>query len=82
MIIDMQQLLPLPRISTSVAYYLCKLWFYNFRIHIVCNEVASGCKYMFSWLESEGRKGGKKRREEKEGRKGGKKRREERFDSI
>ena len=56
MTFDLKPLLPLPRISTSVAFYLRKLWFHNFGIHIVCNMVAAGHGYMFSWLESEGRK--------------------------
>ena len=31
--IDLQQTIPIPKLSTSVAYYHRKLWMYNFCIH-------------------------------------------------
>ena len=50
---DLQQTLPCPRISTGLAYYLRKLWVYNFCIH----DVHEGRASMFVWDETTGGRG-------------------------
>ncbi|GBL85420.1 hypothetical protein AVEN_34608-1 [Araneus ventricosus] len=37
--LDFQQTMPLPRPSASKAFYLCQMWFYNLRIHIITSDV-------------------------------------------
>ena len=32
---DLQQAMPLPKISTSVAFYLAQLWIYNFEVYLI-----------------------------------------------
>ena len=50
---DLQQTLPCPRISTGLAYYLRKLWVYNFCIH----DIQKGKGSMFVWDEATGGRG-------------------------
>ena len=50
---DLQQTLPCPRISTGLAYYLRKLWVYNFCIH----DIKKGKGTMFVWDEATGGRG-------------------------
>ena len=50
---DLQQTLPCPRITSSVAYYLRKLWVYNFCIF----DVTKGHASMFVWDEVTGGRG-------------------------
>ena len=50
---DLQQTHPCPRISTSLAYYLRKLWVYNFCIY----DVTKGKASMFVWDEVTGGRG-------------------------
>ena len=50
---DLQQNHPCPRISTSLAYYLRKLWVYNFCIY----DVTKGKASMFVWDEVTGGRG-------------------------
>lgn len=47
--IDMQQTMPLPKVTTSKAFYLRQMWFYNFGIHTITKtiEKASFC----TWTE-------------------------------
>ena len=51
--IDLQQTLPVPRLSTSVAYYQKKLWIYNFAIHDLKKNVSQ----FFVWDEVNGGRG-------------------------
>ena len=50
---DLQQTLPCPRLSTGVAYYLRKLWVYNFCIY----DITQGRATMFVWDETMGGRG-------------------------
>ncbi|KAL4120051.1 hypothetical protein QTP88_012796 [Uroleucon formosanum] len=50
MTMDLQQTMPLPKLSTSKALYLRQIWFYNFGIHTITSE--NGHKpFIFSWTE-------------------------------
>lgn len=51
--IDLQQTLPCPRLPAGKAYYLRKLWVYNFCIHDVKNTKS----YMYVWNETEAARG-------------------------
>ena len=50
---DLQQTQPCPRVSTGLAYYLRKLWIYNFCIY----DVTKGKGSMFVWDEATGGRG-------------------------
>lgn len=46
---DLQQTMPLPKLSTSKSFYLRQMWLYNFGIHCI---TSSGHKsYFFTWTE-------------------------------
>lgn len=45
LMVDFQQTMPLPRLSTSKAFYLTQLWLYNLGIHVVTKE--GGKKTLF-----------------------------------
>lgn len=52
---DLQQTMPLPKLSTSKAFYLRQMWYYNFGIHCV---TASGTKPFFMhWTEDVAKRG-------------------------
>ena len=50
---DLQQTLPCPRLTSGIAYYLRKLWVYNFCIY----DVTKGKVSMFVWDEITGGRG-------------------------
>ena len=50
---DLQQTQPCPRLSTGMAYYLRKLWVYNFCVY----DVTKGKATMFVWDEVTGGRG-------------------------
>lgn len=53
--IDLQQTMPLPRLTILKAFYLRQLWFYNFGVHIVAKNVD---KTVFcTWTEQQSSKG-------------------------
>lgn len=52
---DLQKTMPLPKISTNIAFYLRQLWFYNCGIHLVTKNENNG--YMFTWTENEAGRG-------------------------
>ncbi|CAH2003655.1 unnamed protein product [Acanthoscelides obtectus] len=55
MTMDLQQTIPLPRLSTSKAFYLRQLWMCNFGTHISTKEVE---KAVFcSWTEDQASRG-------------------------
>ena len=50
---DLQQALPVPKLTTGPAFYCRKLWLYNFGVH----DCRHGKGYMFVWGEETGRRG-------------------------
>ena len=52
-VLDLQQTLPIPRISTSSAYYLMKVWMYNLCIH----DLKENKSEFFVWDEQTGGRG-------------------------
>lgn len=52
---DLEKTLPLPKISTNVAFYLRKLWLYNLGVHCVTKELNRA--YFHVWSENEGGRG-------------------------
>lgn len=55
MTMDLQQTMPLPRLSTSKAFYLRQMWLYNFGIHIITKE--GDKSVMCSWTEDQAGRG-------------------------
>nr|CAH7723763.1 unnamed protein product [Callosobruchus chinensis] len=52
---DVQQTMPLPKLSTSKAFYLRQIWLYNFGIHSI---TYSGHKsFFFTWTEDTANRG-------------------------
>ncbi|CAG9832345.1 unnamed protein product [Diabrotica balteata] len=54
---DMQKTLPLPKLSTSVAFYLRQVWLYNLGIHCVSKGDSFGNGFFHLWTEDKGGKG-------------------------
>lgn len=52
---DLQQTMPLPKLSTSKAFYLRQMWFYNFGIHCVTH--LGHKSYFFNWTEDVANRG-------------------------
>ena len=50
---DLMQAMPTPKVSTSIAFYLRKLWTFNFGIH----DMKTGRGYMYVWDETTARRG-------------------------
>lgn len=46
---DLQQTMPLPKITAGKAFYLRQMWFYNFGMHIITSKFEKGC--FCSWTE-------------------------------
>ena len=55
MTFDLQQAQPLPKLSTSKAFYLRQVWLYNLGIHAVSGKQSRG--YFHIWTENEGGRG-------------------------
>ncbi|GBN97395.1 hypothetical protein AVEN_173230-1 [Araneus ventricosus] len=47
--VDLQQTMPLPKLSVSKAFYLRQMWFYNFGVHIVTES--QYVPHFFTWTE-------------------------------
>lgn len=54
---DMQKTLPLPKISTSKAFYLRQVWLYNLGVHSVTAQQQKGKGYFHIWTEDQGSRG-------------------------
>lgn len=52
---DLQQTMPLPKLSTSKAFYLRQMWLYNFGIH--CITYLGQKSYFFTWTEDVANRG-------------------------
>ena len=48
---DLQKTLPLPKLSTSVAFYFWQVWLYNLGIHLTMKREEKA--YMQIWTEDE-----------------------------
>lgn len=53
--VDLQQSMPLPKLSTNKAFYLRQLWFYNLGFHIISNNEERGV--FFTWTENVANRG-------------------------
>lgn len=46
MTIDMQQIMPFPKLTTSKGFYLRQMSFYNFEIHIISNSIEKAVLFL------------------------------------
>lgn len=53
--VDLQQTMPLPRLTTSKAFYLRQMWFYNLGIHLITKNKEQGS--FFTWTENTANRG-------------------------
>ena len=51
--VDLQQTLPMPKLSASVAYYKRKMWTYNLCIH----NLKTNTSTMYIWDETQTKRG-------------------------
>ena len=52
---DLQMTLPLPKLTTNVAFYLCQIWLFNLGIHLTCKDRSQ--PYFQIWTEADGGRG-------------------------
>lgn len=52
---DLQKTLPLPKLSTSIVFYLMPLWLYNLGVHL-SSSTQNGASFQL-WTEDEGGRG-------------------------
>ena len=51
----LQKTLPLPKLSTGIAFYLRQVWLYKLGIHLISNKTDKG--FFHLWTEDEGGRG-------------------------
>lgn len=57
MTFDLEKTLPLPKMSTSIAFYLRQLWLYNFGVHYTSSGKPKGEAFLHLWTENEASRG-------------------------
>ncbi|CAH2011844.1 unnamed protein product [Acanthoscelides obtectus] len=54
---DLQKTLPLPKISTSKAFYVRQVWLYNLGIYLISTQQQNGKGFFHVWTEDQGSRG-------------------------